>query len=246
MSKTIKYFKKYTGKSGSIVDAMKAVGVSDPTVAYRTKIAKLNGITNYRRTAIQNAKLLAKLKQGKLIRSVAVTLDLRDRFLSKLSEYQKILKKYGKQLHYSYEDSESTFAKAKARLENGKGTGLTCVVPCRWALKDIGINPSGFYGKNGSFKHCYKGALKTYLKRIISGGAIGKTVEQAVKRELLISGDIITFEDATHTFVYTGYGFLVYDGGHAAMVNGVYAGIVVDYSKKYAGRKISEILRWKD
>lgn len=61
-----KYFKKYTGNSGSIVDSLKAIGV-DSSFAYREKIAKANGIKSYTSTASQNIKLLNLLKQGKLI-----------------------------------------------------------------------------------------------------------------------------------------------------------------------------------
>ena len=59
------YYKKYTGKSGSIVDALKAIGV-DSSYDYRKTIAKKNGINNYSGTASQNEKLLSLLKQGKL------------------------------------------------------------------------------------------------------------------------------------------------------------------------------------
>lgn len=61
-----KYFKRYTGNSGSIVDSLKAIGV-DSSFAYREKIAKANGIKSYTSTATQNIKLLNLLKQGKLI-----------------------------------------------------------------------------------------------------------------------------------------------------------------------------------
>ena len=59
------YYKKYTGDSGSIVTALNAIGV-DSSYSNREKIAKKNGISNYRGTAEQNTKLLKLLKQGKL------------------------------------------------------------------------------------------------------------------------------------------------------------------------------------
>ena len=62
-----KYFKKYTGTSGSIVDSLKAIKV-DSSFAYRAKIAKANGIKTYVSSASQNIKLLGLLKQGKLIK----------------------------------------------------------------------------------------------------------------------------------------------------------------------------------
>lgn len=59
------YYKKYTGNSGSIVDALKTIGV-DSSYNNRSKIAKANGVSNYSGTASQNTKLLNLLKQGKL------------------------------------------------------------------------------------------------------------------------------------------------------------------------------------
>ena len=65
--KKSKYYKKYTGKSVSLVDALKAVKVSN-TLANRKKIAKANGIKNYTGTAKENTKLLELLKKGKLLK----------------------------------------------------------------------------------------------------------------------------------------------------------------------------------
>lgn len=66
---TITYYPKYSGKSGSIIDALKAVGVKDTSLANRNKIASKNGIKNYSGTVAQNVKLLTLLKSGKLIKS---------------------------------------------------------------------------------------------------------------------------------------------------------------------------------
>lgn len=63
---TTKYFKKYTGKSTSIVEGLVAVGAGS-SFSYRKKIATANGVKNYIGTATQNTKLLKLLKQGKLI-----------------------------------------------------------------------------------------------------------------------------------------------------------------------------------
>lgn len=62
---TTSYYKKYTGSSGSLVDALKAIGVNS-SYDNRKSIAKKNGISNYEGTAGQNEKLLSLLKQGKL------------------------------------------------------------------------------------------------------------------------------------------------------------------------------------
>lgn len=64
---TTKYFKKYTGKSVSIVDALVSIG--EPySFSYRSKIAKANNIKLYVGTAKQNTTMLNLLKQGKLIK----------------------------------------------------------------------------------------------------------------------------------------------------------------------------------
>ena len=61
----VKYFQKYTGKSGSFVDALKSIGVNS-SYSYRKQIATANGISNYSGTASQNSKMLSLLKSGKL------------------------------------------------------------------------------------------------------------------------------------------------------------------------------------
>ena len=61
------YFKKYTGKSISISDALKSLGYVS-SYAYRKKIAAANGIKYYVGTAKQNTTMLNLLKQGKLIK----------------------------------------------------------------------------------------------------------------------------------------------------------------------------------
>lgn len=238
----IKYYKKYTGKSSSIVDALKAIGVKDTSLSARKKIATLNGIKSYSGTPAQNTTLLSKLKSGKLIKSKTEVFKVREKFLGCLQKYQPILKKYGKQIYYSFDDAESSFAKAYALLKKGKKTGSTCVIPCRWALKDIGISPSGFTSEDGSFKKCYKGDIAKHLKRITSGDAIGLTVKQAVDKGLLKPGDIIAYKDKTHTFVYSGDRCYVYDGGRYG--DYVKDGILHDYKSRT--EKISEILRWID
>ncbi len=64
---TVKYFKKYSGKSVSIVTALNSLGYNS-TFAYRKKIATANSIKGYIGTSSQNTKLLNLLKQGKLIK----------------------------------------------------------------------------------------------------------------------------------------------------------------------------------
>lgn len=62
---TKNYFRAFTNTS--IVDGLKSIGVN-PTVDYRIKVAKANGISNYKGTAEQNIKLLNLAKNGKLVK----------------------------------------------------------------------------------------------------------------------------------------------------------------------------------
>ena len=68
---TNKYFPKYPGKSNSIVDALKSLGINS-SLRYRGKIAKANGIVRnellFVGLASHNSKMLNLLKQGKLIK----------------------------------------------------------------------------------------------------------------------------------------------------------------------------------
>lgn len=66
-TKKVMYFNKYTGTTTSIVTALNSLKITS-SFAYRTKIAKANGISGYVGTATQNTKMLLLLKQGKLIK----------------------------------------------------------------------------------------------------------------------------------------------------------------------------------
>ena len=65
--KTTNYYTKSSYKGNSIVDGLKSIGVNS-SYSYRQKIAKANGISNYKGTASQNTSLLNKLKKGTLIK----------------------------------------------------------------------------------------------------------------------------------------------------------------------------------
>lgn len=62
----IKYLSNPNYKGNSIVDALKEIKV-DSSYEYRSKLAAVNKINNYKGSAEQNTKLLNLLKQGKLI-----------------------------------------------------------------------------------------------------------------------------------------------------------------------------------
>ena len=61
-----KYYPKYTGNSGSIVEALKSVGEDDVSKEHRAEIAKKNGFSNFKFTSEENSKMISLLKKGKL------------------------------------------------------------------------------------------------------------------------------------------------------------------------------------
>lgn len=61
-----KYYPKYTGSSGSIIEALRTVGETDVSKEHRTEIAKKNGFSDFQFTASENSKMLSLLKKGKL------------------------------------------------------------------------------------------------------------------------------------------------------------------------------------
>lgn len=171
-------------------------------------------------------------------------------FVSRLDTYHNYIKEHAPYFHYYYDSNIKSFQIAKNEIADKKMVGITCVVPIRWALYALNVKredgKSLIVGYNGTFATTYTGNVRNELDRITSGVSVGKTVYQAVNKGLLKAGDIICFEGMTHTFVYSGKDYICYDGGHAAIVDGVYTGIKVDYSKANKNRKISEILRWKE
>lgn len=64
---SISYYPRYTGRSGSIVEALNSLKINS-SFSNRSTIARKNGISGYRGTASQNIKMLSLLKQGKLIK----------------------------------------------------------------------------------------------------------------------------------------------------------------------------------
>ena len=64
---TVEYYPKFTETSESIVYVMNSYGV-DSSFAFRTKVAKANGVKDYKGTAEQNLGLVKLAKAGKLIK----------------------------------------------------------------------------------------------------------------------------------------------------------------------------------
>lgn len=61
----VKYLSNKNYKGVSIAEALKQIGV-DSSYLYRSKLAQINGIANYKGTAEQNTKMLEMLKNGTL------------------------------------------------------------------------------------------------------------------------------------------------------------------------------------
>ena len=175
--------------------------------------------------------------------------DKTAKFLHLLGIYHTYIKKHAGHFKYGYDSGLDTFGEAKKKVEKGKIASITCVVPIRWALKELGIKradgKSLLVAYDGTFSMTYTGGIQKAFKRITKGEAIGRTVTSAVDKGLLKAGDILCFEGYTHTFVYSGVAYIAYDGGRAAIKDGHYTGIKVDYSKSNKNRKISEIIRWR-
>lgn len=176
-----------------------------------------------------------------------------DIFVNYLELYSSYIKKNYKCFDYKFDPAITTFDKARYKVKKNKKVTITCTVPPRWAFHSMGIQRSDgsslIWVKDGSFKHCYSGSVKKKLKRITSGGPIGKTYKQAIKDKTLKKGDIIAFKDATHTTVWSGEGHIFFDSGRSTFKYGLNkSGIRVNYdkSKPNENRKIKEVLRWLD
>lgn len=168
-----------------------------------------------------------------------------DRMISDLEVYNKYIKENYKKFVNNYDPEMTTFEKAKAKKNN---VGLTCVVPLRWALAEMGIkNGNGkslISAPDGSFGKYYTGAVKNYFTRIVTAKHVGMTIIEAIDGGLLKKGDIVCYRGITHTSVYSGKGYKFYEGGGQC---GDYSnGVLLDYSKNYyKDKKIAEVLRWK-
>ena len=61
-----KYYPKYTGNSGSIVEALKSVWEDDVSKEHRAEIAKKNGFSKFKFTSEETSKMTSLLKKGQL------------------------------------------------------------------------------------------------------------------------------------------------------------------------------------
>lgn len=169
-----------------------------------------------------------------------------DIFLRHMFEENAYIKKHGSRFKRSYDNPVTSFKEAKRLVSRKKTVKINCRAPIDMALHSMGIEPHDLYASNGSFKHKFRGEMKSYLKKVNS--CKGLTVKQAVARKKLKPGDIVCCKNHTHTFAYTGKGCKMFDGGSRAERKGYSkVGIILDYYKIdfYDHKPISSVLRWK-
>ena len=175
-------------------------------------------------------------------------------FIEYLENYHQYIMAHGDMFIRNFTVGLTSFEKAQAKIDAGETVGITCVVPCRWALYAMGVKRKDGNAllscNNGTFKGQYTGGMVETFDHITSGEVVGLSVKTAVDRGLLRKGDIIGFKGKTHTFVYSGNGYMVYEGGSSCLKNGHYPnGITQNYgvgSYRLNECKISEIMRWKE
>lgn len=190
-----------------------------------------------------------RTKWGDFCYTLAEARSISSKIVQLLSAYNAYITIHYKNFYNHYDSEMTTFAKAKSAVSAGKKVGLTCVVPLRWALAELGIkNASGKYLLNapgGTFSKYLTGDMLLYFDRIKT--PVGMTVIQAIDKKLLKAGDIVAYKGHEHVSTYSGSGYKFYEGGGLCEKNKTYPnGVLLDYSKNYwKSETISEVLRTK-
>lgn len=110
---------------------------------------------------------------------------------------------------YSNHSDKSTWAEAK------KVRHTNCANFAVLALKEAGIIPmtaKKFYGSKGEIKGSGADYIKSVMNTVHINGK--KTVNQAIKDGTLKAGDVVMYQNITHTNIYAGNGKW-YDAGRA-------------------------------
>ena len=184
---------------------------------------------------------------------ITITRTKASGFVRYLETYHKYIKAHYTFFIRKYMSSVKTFGDAKDRILANKNVGITCVVPARWALAALDVKradgQSLVSGDDGSFSKHYTGDMVTNMKLITAARPVGMTLKDAVDKGYIRKGDILAYEGQTHTFVYSGKGYYVYEGGGGCVVDDHYPnGIKLNYATNFYGRnncKISQVLRWR-
>lgn len=176
------YYPRYSGNSGSIADALKAVGV-DSSYANREKIAKVNDIKGYKGMAAQNTQMLNLLKAGKLIKSksqsTSAATKAKKKKKKKSKRRDKSLGKWGKIKFQVSSNKKRTFEKlswtTKINYDKEDGNGLRPKVKFKNIDPDtvsMNIRLSVFAGLNpfAELNQMRKEAYEAKAYRLIIGG----------------------------------------------------------------------------
>lgn len=174
------------------------------------------------------------------------TLSIVQKFIGsciRLDQWMQLDNKLGFQWrYYNSKRSENTFWKTRAA--NKRYTN--CQGAVAFALKDIGITATSWYGSSGKIVYTSTGAEEATKKVFDIIPVKTKTVKQCIADGTLQPGDIVMYMAMAHTNVYLGNN-LSLDSGHAfANGSGEGAPYTVWCGKTpYLGYKISYILRLK-
>lgn len=174
-----------------------------------------------------------------------------DRLINLLKTYDSTVRRYSALTINEYMPKLISYTSALARWKQNKEVGITCVVPLRWALYNLGVSRADgnclIAAYKGSFENSYSGIIKRKLRRITKGDPIGMTTRQAIEEKNLKKGDIVAWKGITHTAVFSGDEDIFYEGGGQCVVKGHYPnGIALHYNESYyRSKQISEILRWR-
>lgn len=232
--------------------------------SYCTRLAPVSGSSSssIKVTRLVNGGSFLKNPSGpKYVNGDSSQIDVNNanaqEFLSKLAEISSTVQQYASNVVRS-SGCERTYSTFRRKLRNGEKAEINCIGPAKWALEELGLLPEGstFYGSTeGTFRMPSgqsRRKLLSKMDQISDGGAIGMTLNEAVKEGKLQPGDILNLSSSTynHSVVYAGTDAnghpLVYDGGGEAEKQGYdKVGCLIDYSNSYKNSEIRTILRWK-
>lgn len=180
-------------------------------------------------------------------------------FINKLDTYSSYIKSNADYFSRNVSQICKTFSQAKTSVKKKQVSGLNCVLPTNWALKEMGLltTNANFYSKtNGTFANVSANMKKSLITIkpgdiVTEDGTdlIGTKVVDAAKAGLLVQGDIIANQSFTHTYVYDSYKngkIYVYEaGGNANGLGYSKVGCGPFYAKQYNSLRIAGLMRWK-
>jgi len=180
-----------------------------------------------------------------------------DIFMSLMEKYSDFIRENGDLFYKSASPTVSTYSAAKRNVDAGVATGINCATPTNWALRAMGLNPSGqIYGSSSGFvitNAITKELLEEEAVFLNRSLAVGLTVQRASDHGYIRYGDILSMVidgSTAHTAVYYGRSedghALVYEGGRIPYEHGysVCGCGPLDYSH-CSNYIITEIMRFR-